>query len=696
MTANNVTYGAVGEMIGYWTFFPAPEGWGRIPVWGFGDVVRSQHGSVAVGERLYGYFPMSQYLVLRPERVSAGGFVDATPHRAALPPVYNQYTRVSRRPGRDPGSTTAIFRPLFATSFLLDDFLEENGLFGARSVVLSSASSKTALGLAFLLTQAKRCPVIGLTSTGNRDFVARTGYYATRPHLRRGRPAVAGRAGVFVDFAGNASVVRSVHSHLGDALKQSISGRADALGADGAAVRPAGADAGVLLRTRSREEADGRLGARPSSSAASLVEAMGRFLASASPWLRVVEGQGPAALESVYKRLVEGRVTRPKATCSRCKRERGRDRGAARHARARGGSVGRLRPPRLRHDRRPRPPRPLGRACASLPALEPLSHPAIIAIATALYVAEFVAEGAGVRLGRDGSTPSSASRAPRCSRSRCSATSRSRGGRRPRCSAARSLCPRTALKAGTRLAANASPEPFSNWLLSFGEDAAVDGPSCGWRDHPLLLAALAATVVLVAALSVRWMLRALRRLLAPARRRHLKRGARATVAEHDELKQREVLRHHLARRAAAVPPRVDVEVVAAGRVHEGIGSRAPRGGAARPRAPCGPRGDVRRRARLLAVREAHVDGDLRVRAVDRAREDGDRLARHAAPLEDRDGELVRAPGGARRCSSSFASSASFLHSATTIRRPIPSRYSAAASSALARTFACDTAITSPG
>ena len=45
-TANNVTYGVAGDMLNYWSFFPAEEGWGRIPVWGFGDVVRSSHDAV--------------------------------------------------------------------------------------------------------------------------------------------------------------------------------------------------------------------------------------------------------------------------------------------------------------------------------------------------------------------------------------------------------------------------------------------------------------------------------------------------------------------------------------------------------------------------------------------------------------------------------------------------------------------------
>src|SRR3712207_7922901 len=57
---------------------------------------------------------------------------------------------------RPPRSTlfpyTTLFRsPLFLTSFMLADQLEDNRFFGARALVLSSASSKTAYGTAFLL-----------------------------------------------------------------------------------------------------------------------------------------------------------------------------------------------------------------------------------------------------------------------------------------------------------------------------------------------------------------------------------------------------------------------------------------------------------------------------------------------------------------------------------------------------------------
>ena len=35
LTANNITYAVLGEMMSYWDFFPAEDGWGRVPMWGF-------------------------------------------------------------------------------------------------------------------------------------------------------------------------------------------------------------------------------------------------------------------------------------------------------------------------------------------------------------------------------------------------------------------------------------------------------------------------------------------------------------------------------------------------------------------------------------------------------------------------------------------------------------------------------------
>lgn len=220
LTANNVTYAAFGDAMGYWRFFPAADGWGRVPVWGFADVVASQAEGVAQGERVYGYFPMSSHLVVTPGKVSPRSFVDVVAHRAPLPPVYNQYVRVAADPGYDPAREhhQALLRPLFTTSFLLDDWLADNDLFGARQVVLASASSKTALGLAHLLSAADRAEVVGLTSAANREFVAGLGCYDRAVVYGELAAEADDVPTVLVDMAGDGRVVAEVHHHFKEHL----------------------------------------------------------------------------------------------------------------------------------------------------------------------------------------------------------------------------------------------------------------------------------------------------------------------------------------------------------------------------------------------------------------------------------------------------------------------------------------------
>src|SRR3982075_812275 len=160
-TTNNITYAVLGDQLKYWQLSPAPEKFGNIPVWGFGEVIASKHPDISEGERLFGYFPMATHLVIEATDVSKHGLRDAAAHRQSVAPVYNAYARVSGDPafaGRQ-GDYQALL------SFLVDDYLAENAFYGARNVMLSSASSKTAFGLAHLLhTLRKDIRVVGLTS----------------------------------------------------------------------------------------------------------------------------------------------------------------------------------------------------------------------------------------------------------------------------------------------------------------------------------------------------------------------------------------------------------------------------------------------------------------------------------------------------------------------------------------------------
>jgi hypothetical protein len=309
-SANNITYATLGRAMRYWEFFPAPDGWGRIPVWGYADVARSPHDEIPEGERVFGYLPMSTHVVVQPDQLSDRGFVDDLPHRAELPSVYQRYSRVAG----DPRYTTehedqqALWRPLFMTSFGAAGYLAENDLFGARAAVLSSASSKTALGVAFLLSRVRpsEFEVIGLTSPRNVNFCRGVGYYdrvlayGDLRTLSREMPTV------FVDFAGDSKLLGELRGHLGDSLRHAV-----IVGAThweqrepGQGLATEGAEFFFLppwLEERRREWGPGEFGRRYG-------DAWNAFLPSAGSWLRVVRGDGPAAVEAVYLDVLEGRV----------------------------------------------------------------------------------------------------------------------------------------------------------------------------------------------------------------------------------------------------------------------------------------------------------------------------------------------------------------------------------------------------
>ena len=98
LTANNITYAVLGETMSYWDFFPAEDGWGRVPMWGFAEVEQSEAEGVEPGTRLYGYLPPSSHLVVTPADADERGFVDGSPHRAALPSAYQRYLATEADP----------------------------------------------------------------------------------------------------------------------------------------------------------------------------------------------------------------------------------------------------------------------------------------------------------------------------------------------------------------------------------------------------------------------------------------------------------------------------------------------------------------------------------------------------------------------------------------------------------------------
>jgi len=323
LTANNITYAAFGDAMHYWDFFPAHDpAWGVIPVWGFGDVVQSLHPGVAVGERLYGYFPMGDQLVLQPQRLTPAGFADASAHRAGLHAVYNHYTRCAGDPvySRETEDLQALLRPLFTTSWLIDDFLADNAFFGCAAdadspglVLLSSASSKTAYGTAFMLAQHKGITVVGLTSPAHLAFCQSLGCYQRVLAYEDLDTLPADTPCIYVDFAGNADLRSAVH-HRFTQLAYSCAIGGTHLGQLGGARDLPGPKASLFFAPAQIKKRNADWGA--DVLAQRLLQSWQQFLDRVSdppsPWLVVQQHDGPAALAALYRSVLAGH-TDPRA-----------------------------------------------------------------------------------------------------------------------------------------------------------------------------------------------------------------------------------------------------------------------------------------------------------------------------------------------------------------------------------------------
>jgi len=308
LTSNNISYAVAGDMLRYWDFFPAEEGWGRIPAMGFADVIRSAHPDVAEGTRCFGFYPMSRTLTIQPSSVGAGGIVDGAKHREGIAPAYNTYQPVAHDAAHAPAHEDAIMlmRGLFLTSWLIDDLMAETGYFGAETAVITSASSKTSIALAWQLHQSKTARVVGLTSKGNAAFVRGLGYYDDVVLYDDVETIDAATPSVIVDMAGNGDVINRFHRHLGDNVKYSCTVGATHW-------EQGGRDENLPGATPEFFFAPGRMVKRaqdwgPDGLQQKIGASWSQFREASESWLKVVRGRGPEALEDVYRRLLGGKA----------------------------------------------------------------------------------------------------------------------------------------------------------------------------------------------------------------------------------------------------------------------------------------------------------------------------------------------------------------------------------------------------
>ena len=250
---------------------------------------------------------MGRHLVIQPGAVSAAQIVDAAPHRAGLAPTYAQYlpTTGDAVYAAKREDQILLMRGVFMTSFLADDFLAGQGYLGARAVLVTSASSKTSIALAFQVKQGGRARAIGLTSARNAAFVRSLGCY-DEVVLYDQVESLAKQPAVLVDMAGDGAVNAAVHRHFGDELKYDCRIGATHWSAERTnetlpGPKPEFFFAPTQIVKRSKDWGPQGLSQR-------IASAWTKFCDASDAWLHVVRGSGPEALERVYQEMLAGRT----------------------------------------------------------------------------------------------------------------------------------------------------------------------------------------------------------------------------------------------------------------------------------------------------------------------------------------------------------------------------------------------------
>jgi hypothetical protein len=310
LTANNMTYHRFGDSFGYWRFFPTDDpAWGRIPAMGYADVVASAHPSVEVGERVWGFFPMGTHLRITVGKVFAGGFSDVSPHRDGLAPIYCQFQRAARNPihAREREEQDCLLRGLFLTSWLCEDALHDSDYHSAGDCLITSASSKTAIALAFCLRERGALRSIALTSRRNEPFCRALGCYDAVCVYDDISSLATDRGALLVDMAGDGRLNADIHRLYGERLRYDC--RIGMTHHD-AAPPPAsdlpGPEPVVFFAPAQAKARGSEWG--PEVLEQRIGSAFVRFREFADQWLDIRRFNGPAAVDRAFGEVWEGRA----------------------------------------------------------------------------------------------------------------------------------------------------------------------------------------------------------------------------------------------------------------------------------------------------------------------------------------------------------------------------------------------------
>jgi hypothetical protein len=218
VTANNLTYALLGDRLGHWAPFPAASpGWGRAPAWGHAVVVDGDPELAVPGTRWSGYLPMATHFRVRAER-HGDRLRAVAPERAGMLPLYRDLSPLAATPEEGAREAVAVAMLTGTAPALIDDLLAGAG---TGRVVVSSATSKTALTSALLLSQ-RGVEVVGITSSAHVGAAERAGVYAAVVTYDDLGSLARSPAAAYLDVAGRPAVTAAVHSRLGPALRRSI------------------------------------------------------------------------------------------------------------------------------------------------------------------------------------------------------------------------------------------------------------------------------------------------------------------------------------------------------------------------------------------------------------------------------------------------------------------------------------------
>jgi Protein of unknown function (DUF2855) len=305
LTANNVSYARFGDgkNVPFWNAFPGPPELGRVPLWSFVRVTESRNADIPVGGRYFGYVPMASHHTVQAE-VTPRGFMDTSPQRGFLHPWYLTFQCVGEPDNLD--DFRALMRPVFPASFNLASLVERQAALGAKSVIITSASCKTAIGMADeLLERGADITTVAITSAVNKAFVESLGIYDEVATYDAIQSATVTSPAVFIDFTGAAKFRRAVYQYFAPSLSYGALIGFTHPGAEDMA--PPGLpdpQPEPFFTPVVEDQAIAEGGADHYYSR--YHESETRFLQRMASWLAIRHGQGPADLVDAFRCLLAG------------------------------------------------------------------------------------------------------------------------------------------------------------------------------------------------------------------------------------------------------------------------------------------------------------------------------------------------------------------------------------------------------